>query len=110
MAARRERGLFDPDGEAGGQPVRPPRLRVRLRRRHRGGHTHEASSLAAHQELGNLILIYDDNHISIEDDTLIAKSENVAARYEAYGWHVQHVDWVQPDGSCTRTSRPSTTR
>src|SRR4029450_12839827 len=62
------------------------------------GISHEVSSLAAHQKLGNLVFIYDDNDISIEDDTNIAKSEDVAARYEAYGWHVQHVDWRHPDG------------
>ncbi len=50
------------------------------------------------QELGNLIVMYDDNYISIEDDTRIAKSEDVGARYEAYGWHVQHVDWHTADG------------
>jgi transketolase len=50
------------------------------------------------QELGNLIVMYDDNYISIEDDTHIAKSEDVGARYEAYGWHVQHVDWHTADG------------
>src|SRR5882757_2920982 len=55
-------------------------------------------SLAGHQELGNLIVLYDDNYISIEDDTNIAKSEDVAARYEAYGWHVQKVDWRTPEG------------
>jgi transketolase len=54
----------------------------------------EASSLAGHQQLGNLTLIYDDNKISIEDDTSIALSEDVAARYEAYGWHVQRIDWT----------------
>ena len=54
----------------------------------------EASSLAGTQQLGNLTLIYDDNQISIEDDTDIAFTEDVAARYEAYGWHVQHVDWT----------------
>ena len=54
----------------------------------------EASSLAGHQQLGNLTVIYDDNKISIEDDTNIAFSEDVAARYEAYGWHVQDVDWT----------------
>src|SRR6202020_398298 len=53
---------------------------------------------AAHQQLGNLILLYDDNDISIEDDTAIAKSEDVRARYAAYGWHVQHVNWRQPGG------------
>ena len=56
--------------------------------------TSEASSLAGHQQLGNLVLIYDDNHISIEDDTDVAFSEDVAKRYEAYGWHVQTVDWT----------------
>ena len=55
-------------------------------------------SLAAHQNLGNLIVLYDDNSISIEDDTNIAKSEDVAARYEAYGWHVQRVSWRTAEG------------
>ncbi|HSI93970.1 MAG TPA: transketolase, partial [Jiangellaceae bacterium] len=59
--------------------------------------SHEASALAGHQQLGNLTLIYDDNEISIEDDTRIAKSEDVSARYEAYGWHVQTVDWRRGD-------------
>ncbi|HSH34061.1 MAG TPA: transketolase, partial [Actinomycetota bacterium] len=57
------------------------------------GVSHEASALAAHQELGNLTLIYDQNHISIEDDTNISFSEDVAKRYEAYGWDVHTVDW-----------------
>ena len=57
------------------------------------GVTSEASSLAGHQQLGNLIAIYDSNQISIEDDTNIAFTEDVAARYEAYHWHVQTVDW-----------------
>ncbi len=52
----------------------------------------------AHQNLGNLIVLYDDNSISIEDDTNIAKSEDVAARYEAYGWHVQRVSWRTAEG------------
>ena len=55
----------------------------------------EASSLAAHQRLGNLVLLYDDNHISIEDDTAIALSEDVRARYAAYGWDVHRVDWTE---------------
>jgi transketolase len=55
------------------------------------GITHESSSLAGHLGLGNLIVFYDDNHISIEGDTAIALSENVGARYEGYGWHVQHL-------------------
>src|SRR3712207_6092545 len=54
----------------------------------------EASSLAGHQKLGNLVMIYDNNKISIEDDTAIAFSEDVSARYAAYGWHVQDVDWT----------------
>ena len=62
------------------------------------GISHEVSSLGGHQELGNLIVLYDDNYISIEDNTNIAKSEDVAARYEAYGWHVQKVDWHTADG------------
>src|SRR5688572_25910264 len=52
----------------------------------------EASSLAGTQQLGNLVLVYDDNRISIEDDTNIAFTEDVGKRYEAYGWHVQRVD------------------
>jgi transketolase len=58
------------------------------------GVTSEASSLAGHQQLGNLILIWDDNKISIEDDTDIAFTEDVLKRYEAYGWHTQRVDWT----------------
>ena len=53
----------------------------------------EAASLAGHQKLGNLVVIYDSNQISIEDDTNIAFTEDVNARYEAYGWHTQTVDW-----------------
>ena len=59
------------------------------------GVTSEASSLAGHQELGNLVVIYDENHISIEDDTDIAFTEDVLKRYEAYGWHTQRVDWTK---------------
>jgi len=55
------------------------------------GITHESSSLAGHLGLGNLIVFYDDNHISIEGDTAIALSEDVGARYAGYGWHVQHL-------------------
>ncbi len=101
MAARRERGLFDPDGKPGASPFDHHVYVFASDGDIEEGITHEASSLAAHQELGNLILIYDDNHISIEDDTEIAKSEDVAARYEAYGWHVQRVNWVRPGGSYT---------
>lgn len=51
----------------------------------------EAASLAGHLKLGNIIYLYDDNHISIEGDTAIAFTEDVAKRFEAYGWHVQIV-------------------
>ncbi len=60
--------------------------------------TSEASSLAGTQRLGNLTVIYDHNHISIEDDTNIALSEDTAARYRAYGWHVVEIDWTN-DGT-----------
>ena len=101
MAARRERGLFDPGAKPGASPFDHHVYVIASDGDIEEGITHEASSLAAHQELGNLILIYDDNHISIEDDTEIAKSEDVAARYEAYGWHVQRVDWLREDGRYT---------
>ena len=101
MAARRERGLFDPDAKPGASPFDRHVYVIASDGDIEEGITHEASALAAHQELGNLILIYDDNRISIEDDTEIAKSEDVAARYEAYGWHVQRVDWLREDGSYT---------
>ena len=65
----------------------------------------EASSIAGHQQLGNLVLLYDDNHISIEGDTKVALSEDVAARYEAYGWHVQHVDDVNDVAGAQRRAR-----
>jgi transketolase len=80
MAARRERGLFDPDTAEGTSPFDHHIYVIASDGDIEEGITHESSSLAAHQELGNLILIYDDNRISIEDDTEIAKSEDVAAR------------------------------
>jgi transketolase len=55
------------------------------------GISSEASSIAAHLGLGKLIGFYDDNHISIEGDTKLAFTEDVGARYEAYGWHVQNL-------------------
>jgi transketolase len=98
MAARRERGLLDPDAPAGTSPF-DRRVYVFVSDGDiEEGISHEASSLAGHQELGHLIVLYDDNSISIEDDTAIAKSEDVAARYEAYGWHVQRVSWRHAEG------------
>jgi transketolase len=98
IAARRERGLFDPEAAPGESPFDHHVYAFCSDGDLEEGISHEVSSLAAHQKLGNLIVMYDDNDISIEDDTLIAKSENVAARYEAYGWHVQHVDWRGNNG------------
>ncbi|RJQ75812.1 transketolase [Pseudonocardiaceae bacterium YIM PH 21723] len=92
MAARRERGLFDPDAAPGESPFDHNVYVIASDGDIQEGVTSEASSIAGHQELGNLVVIYDDNKISIEDDTNIAFSENVAKRYAAYGWHVQHVE------------------
>jgi transketolase len=99
MAARRERGLFDPDAATGESPFDHHIWVIASDGDIEEGISHEASALAGHQRLGNLILLYDDNHISIEDDTAIAKSEDVEARYAAYGWHVQRVDWTGADGA-----------
>ncbi|HEY5394388.1 MAG TPA: transketolase [Trebonia sp.] len=98
MGARRERGLFDPDAAPGTSPFDHFVYAFCSDGDIEEGITHESSSIAAVQELGNLIVMYDDNYISIEDNTRIAKSEDVGARYEAYGWHVQHVDWHTADG------------
>ncbi|SDJ20757.1 transketolase [Frankineae bacterium MT45] len=92
MAARRERGLLDPDAEAGQSLFDHFIYVIAGDGCLEEGISSEASSLAGHQQLGNLILFYDDNHISIEDDTNVAFSEDVLKRYEAYGWHVQRVD------------------
>ncbi|MDT4891676.1 MAG: transketolase [Pseudonocardiales bacterium] len=92
MASRRERGLFDPDTAWGDSPFDHYIYVIAGDGCMEEGVASEASSLAGHQQLGNLILFYDDNHISIEDDTAVAFSEDVAKRYEAYGWHVQRVD------------------
>jgi transketolase len=99
MASRRERGLFDAAAKPGESPFDHQIYCFASDGDIEEGISHEASSLAAHQQLGNLTLLYDNNYISIEDNTNIAKSEDVAARYEAYGWHVQHVDWTGKDGS-----------
>ncbi|MDR2508907.1 MAG: transketolase [Candidatus Ancillula sp.] len=91
-AARYEKGLFDPEGETnlfdhnvyvicGDGDLQE-------------GLTAEAGALAGLQKLGNLVVIWDDNHITIEGDTKIAFTEDVLKRYEAYGWDTQHVDWT----------------
>jgi transketolase len=92
MAARRERGLFDPEAATGASPFDHDIFVIASDGDIEEGVTSEASSLAGHQRLGNLTVIYDDNKISIEDDTTIALSEDTAKRYEAYGWHVQVVE------------------
>jgi transketolase len=92
MAARRERGLFDPDAALGESPFDHDIFVIASDGDIEEGITSEASSLAGTQQLGNLTVIYDDNKISIEDDTTIALSEDTAKRYEAYGWHVQVVE------------------
>lgn len=91
MAARYERGLFDPGAEPGTSPFDHFIYVIASDGDIEEGVTAEASSLAAVQQLGNLIVFYDQNQISIEDDTNIALCEDVAARYRAYGWHVQEV-------------------
>ncbi|WP_045741943.1 transketolase [Actinoplanes rectilineatus] len=98
MAARRERGLLDPDAAPGCSPFDHHVFVVASDGDLMEGVTAEASSLAGHQQLGDLVVFYDDNHISIEDDTGIAFSEDVPARYAAYGWHVQSVDWKSTGG------------
>ncbi|MEV5832404.1 transketolase [Nocardia sp. NPDC052112] len=92
MAARRERGLFDPDAAPGTSPFDHFIYVIASDGDMEEGVTSEASSLAGTQQLGNLVVIYDDNKISIEDDTTIAFTEDVAERYAAYGWHVQVVE------------------
>jgi len=102
MAARRERGLLDPDPDVGDSIFDHHVYVLASDGDLMEGVTAEASSLAGHQQLGILIAIYDQNHISIEDDTDISFSEDVPARYRAYGWDVHEVDWTaaDPDGDC----------
>jgi transketolase len=94
MAARRERALLDPDAPEGQGLFDHHIYAICSDGDLEEGVSAEASSLAGHQQLGNLTVIYDDNDISIEGDTDIAFSEDVAARFEAYGWHVQRLDWT----------------
>ncbi len=93
MAARRERGLLDPDAAPGTSPFDHTIYVIASDGDLQEGVSAEACSLAGTQELGNLVVIWDDNHVSIEGDTDITFSEDVLARFEAYGWHVQRVDW-----------------
>jgi len=92
-AARYERGLFDPEAAPGTSPFDHFVYVIAGDGDLQEGVTSEASSLAGHQQLGNLIAIYDSNQISIEGDTDVAFTEDVAARYRSYGWQVLEVDW-----------------
>ncbi|WP_371797578.1 transketolase [Streptomyces albidoflavus] len=91
MAARYERGLFDPEAAEGTSPFDHHIYCIAGDGCLQEGISAEASSTAGHQKLGNLIMLWDDNHISIEGDTETAVSEDTLKRYEAYGWHVQRV-------------------
>lgn len=91
---RRMRGLLDPAAEGGTSPFDHTVYVIASDGDLQEGVTSEASSLAGHQELGNLVVIYDDNKISIENDTDIAFTEDVLGRYDSYGWHTQRVDWT----------------
>ncbi|MCL6538902.1 MAG: transketolase, partial [Acidothermus sp.] len=113
MAARRERGLFDPDTPPGESVFDHTIWVFASDGDIQEGVQAEAASIAGHQRLGNLVVLYDDNHISIEGDTRVALSEDVGKRYEAYGWHVQHVEDVNDVQALYRalvTARDTTDR
>jgi len=93
MAQRRQRGLLDPEAKPGESPFDHHIWAIASDGDLMEGVSAEASSLAGHQQLANLTVIYDANQISIEDQTDISFSEDVAARYRAYGWDVVDVDW-----------------
>ncbi|MDO5048309.1 MAG: transketolase [Actinomycetaceae bacterium] len=95
MAQRRIRGMFDPEAAPGESPFDHNIFVIAGDGDMMEGIASEASSLAGTQKLGNLIVFWDDNHISIEDDTNIAFTEDVLKRYESYGWHTQRVDWTE---------------
>jgi transketolase len=92
-SARFERGLFDPNAAKGKSVFDHHIYCIAGDGDMQEGVTSEASSLAGHQQLGNLIVLYDSNQISIEDDVNIAFTEKLEDRYRSYGWHVQTVDW-----------------
>lgn len=94
MSTRFEKDLFDPD-TTGESPFDHFVYVIASDGDVMEGVSGEAGSLAGHLGLGNLIVIYDSNQISIEDDTNISFSEDVAARYRAYGWETFEVDWTK---------------
>ena len=99
MASRRAHGMLDPDTPLGKSPFDHNVYVIAGDGCLQEGISGEVSSLAGVQDLGNLIVIWDDNHISIEDDTDVSFQEDVLKRYESYGWHTQRVNWLQEDGS-----------
>jgi len=115
MAARRERGLYDAGAAAGESVFDHTIWCFASDGDMEEGVQAEAASLAGHQRLGNLVLLYDDNHISIEGDTDVAFSEDVLKRYEAYGWYTQRVEDAEDVGALHKalsaardeTGRPS---
>jgi transketolase len=119
MGARRERGLLDPDAPAGTSPFDHRVFALCSDGDIQEGITSEASAFAGHQQLGNLVVVYDDNRISIEGSTALASTEDTAARYAAYGWHVLTVDLADTgdvdtgalsralDEAVAETTRPS---
>ncbi|BDR54702.1 transketolase [Bombiscardovia apis] len=96
---RFERGLLDAEAPAGQSPFDHKVWVICGEGDLQEGVSSEASSLAGGQELGNLTVIFDANHIQIEGDTKIAFDEDVLKRYEAYGWYTDEFSFVQPDGS-----------
>jgi transketolase len=92
-SARYERGLFDPAAPLGSSPFDHFVYVIAGDGDMQEGVTSEAASLAGHQKLGNLVVIYDSNQISIEHDTNISFTEDIIGRYDSYGWHTQTVDW-----------------
>jgi transketolase len=93
MSARFERELFDPNAKAGESVFDHFVYVIAGDGDVQEGVSAESASIAGHLGLGNLIAIYDANQISIEDDTDISFTEDVAARYRAYGWQTLEVDW-----------------
>ncbi|WP_295641981.1 transketolase [uncultured Corynebacterium sp.] len=98
MAARRERAVFDPEAAPGESPFDHFIYVIASDGDVQEGVTSEASSLAGTQQLGNLIVFWDDNGISIEDETTIAFTEDVVKRYESYGWQTLEVSGEDVEG------------
>ncbi|WFN89496.1 transketolase [Arcanobacterium wilhelmae] len=93
MATRRIHGLLDPNTPLGDSPFDHYTFVIAGEGDLEEGVASEASSIAGTQKLGNLVVLYDENDITIEDNTSIAYTEDALARYAAYGWHTQTVDF-----------------